>query len=83
MATIEDLKKMKSEPSGKEWFAKHGLPKGISNHPLKQKVAEKMGGKSDRNKAKKYFYDEGVKNVGKEKTIKGLKHAFGKHSPNK
>lgn len=34
-----------------------------------------------RNAAKKYFYDEGVKNVGKEKTISGLKTAFKKHKP--
>ena len=31
--------------------------------------------------AKKYFYDEGVKNVGKEKAISGLKTAFKKHKP--
>ena len=31
------LKQMQSEPASKEWFKKHGLPKGIKNHPLKNK----------------------------------------------
>lgn len=43
MTTIKELKEMKSEPASKEWFKKHGLPKSIKNHPLKKKLAGKMG----------------------------------------
>jgi hypothetical protein len=37
MKTLKDLKAMMSEPASKEWFAKHGLPKAITHHPLKAK----------------------------------------------
>lgn len=26
------------EPASKDWFAKHGLPKSITNHPMKAKA---------------------------------------------
>lgn len=32
--TTSHLKKMISEPSGKEWFAKHGMPKGAKHKAL-------------------------------------------------
>ena len=41
MKTIKDIKKMQSEPSSKEWFAKHGLPSSIKNHPAKSKALSK------------------------------------------
>lgn len=68
MKTIKDLKQMIAEPASKEWFEKHG--------GAKKAIAKKM---SNTNSAKKYFYDKGVENIGKEKTIEGMKKAFGKH----
>lgn len=41
MKTIHDLKMMIAEPASKEWFRKHGLPKG-----KKGEMAKKMSGKS-------------------------------------
>lgn len=42
MKTIKDLERMEAEPASKEWFKKHGMPKAITEHPLKKKMAEKM-----------------------------------------
>ncbi len=38
MKTIKDLKNMMDEPSSKEYFKKHGLPKSIKHHPAKSKA---------------------------------------------
>ena len=47
---------------------------------LANKVADATrdhSGKLQKNQAKKYFYDGGVKKFGKEKTIESMKQAFG------
>lgn len=38
MKTVKDIKHMIREPASKDWFAKHGLPKSIVNHPMKAKA---------------------------------------------
>lgn len=38
MKTIQDLKKMISQPASKEWFEKHGLPKSKALHAPSGKV---------------------------------------------
>lgn len=40
MKNIKEIKEAIKEPASKEWFAKHGLPKGLGP---KQKMIEKMG----------------------------------------
>lgn len=36
MKTIQDLKQMMKEPTSKEWFAKHGLPKSKALNKAKK-----------------------------------------------
>lgn len=42
MKNLKDLKEMMHEPSSKEFFKKHGLPKGITHHPAKHNALKKM-----------------------------------------
>ena len=74
----EEHKKRNELASGKDAFKKAAsslIKRQMEEHggALKSKVAKKM--------AKKEIYKIGVKNVGKEKTIAGLKKAFYKHRP--
>ena len=60
---------------------KHHMGKALAN-----KVADATrdhSGKLRKNDAKKSLYDMGVKNKGKEETIKGMKKAFGSRETNK
>lgn len=38
MKTTKDIANMIKQPASKEWFATHGLPKSIVNHPMKAKA---------------------------------------------
>ena len=44
---LKKLNKMIEEPASKEWFKKYGMPKAITNHPLKKKMAKKMSTKAE------------------------------------
>jgi hypothetical protein len=48
MKTIHELKEMIAEPASKDWFKKHGLPKGI-----KGKMCHKMSSGGELKKAEK------------------------------
>lgn len=45
MKNIHEIKEAIKEPASKEWFKKHGLPKGLG--PKKKEVAKKMSHKDD------------------------------------
>lgn len=74
MKTIKDLKQMTKEPASKEWFEKHGLPKGLGFQ--KKEIAKKMSAKDAyaRHEPKQ---DKDYINVGQAKLKESRNHMPG------